>query len=63
VPSSQDVDMGSQLPYVLIIHTGDVDSDPVGFQYAGQAWTSADPLCKAGKYDHGARQVDCTFNC
>lgn len=63
-PGGQGVDVTSQLPYVLILTTGNVDSDPVAFAYAGQSWTSDDGShCKFGGYDSGKRQGDCGFTC
>lgn len=56
-------DINSQLPSVFEIEVGGVDSVPLRFQYAGQAWSSDDSQCSVGGYDNGNRNVDCGFNC
>ncbi len=56
-------DVTSSLPYVLIITAGNVDSDPVRFDYADQHWASDGSQCSVGAYDSGSRQMDCGFTC
>ena len=55
----------SQLPYVFEVEVGGVDSEPVLFQYNGQAWSSDDqPQCgSTGDYSGGSRSFNCGFNC
>ena len=63
-PEGKGVGITSQLPYVLILTTGAVDSDPVTFDYAGAHWTSSDGShCGFGSYDSGKREGDCGFAC
>ncbi|KAI0438473.1 hypothetical protein F4803DRAFT_97989 [Xylaria telfairii] len=52
----------SELPYVLVVSTGGVDSDPVQFAYAGGHFSTSDG-CSTGGYDSGRRQMDCGFHC
>ena len=66
-PALNGVGVGvtSRLPWVMIVTAGAVDSDPLLFKYADQAWGSNDQEhhCNFGKYDHGNRDGDCGFNC
>ncbi|KAI0101021.1 hypothetical protein GGR51DRAFT_575141 [Nemania sp. FL0031] len=52
----------SQLPYGLVITSGAVDSDPVGFAYAGYQFSSS-VGCSTGAYDGGNREMDCGITC
>ncbi|KAH8165071.1 hypothetical protein CIB48_g3210 [Xylaria polymorpha] len=52
----------SQLPYTLVVTSGAVDSDPVGFAYAGYVFSSSSG-CSTGSYDGGNREMDCGFAC
>lgn len=61
--ATSPADVTSSLPYVLIITGGNVDSDPVSFDYAGQHWDSNSGQCSVGGYDSGSRQMDCGFTC
>lgn len=56
-------DIGSQLPYVFEVEVGGVDSEPLRFQYQGQAWDSTGSQCSVGDYDNSSRSIDCGFNC
>jgi hypothetical protein len=57
----------NRLTYDLIIRTGNLDSDPVGFMYGDFHFMSDDPTkyyygeldCHLGGYDGGKRQMDC----
>lgn len=64
-PAWQGVGSTSRLPYVLIATTGNVDADPVLFDYADQHWGSNDQqhYCNFGAYDSGSRNGDCGFTC
>lgn len=62
-PGGNYNDVDSQLPYVFRVEVGGVDSEPLRFQYAGQAWSSADGQCKVGGYGDGSRNMDCGFSC
>ena len=59
------VDVTSKLPWVMIVTVGAVDSDPVLFRYADQAWGSNDQEhhCNFGGYEDGNRDGDCGFSC
>lgn len=57
------VDVTSALPYALIVTTGNGDSDPVSFDYAGQHWDSNSGQCSVGAYGSGSRNMDCGFTC
>lgn len=63
VPAQQTRSIDSRLPYSLSITSGNVDSDPVSFGYAGFNFNTNGPNCKVGGYDSGARQGDCGFDC
>ncbi|KAH8157824.1 hypothetical protein CIB48_g10430 [Xylaria polymorpha] len=52
----------SELPYVVVISTGSVDSDPVQFAYAGSHFSSS-AGCSTGGYEGGNREMDCGFTC
>ncbi|KAI2629217.1 hypothetical protein GGS26DRAFT_591886 [Hypomontagnella submonticulosa] len=54
--------ISSQLPAVLIVTAGSVDSDPVSFAYNGQSWSSSSG-CSTGGYENGNREMDCGFAC
>lgn len=62
-PNAVGVNVDSQLPDVLIVTAGAVDSDPVSFAYAGNIWDSAGDWCDAAAYNRGMRQIDCDFPC
>ena len=62
-PEAVGVNVDSQLPYVLIVTAGAVDSDPVSFAYAGDIWDSNGTPCLAGGYRGGTRRIDCSFRC
>lgn len=62
-PGAVGVDVDSQLPYVLIVTAGTVDSDPVSFAYAGEIWDSDGSSCGATAYGSGTRQINCSFGC
>lgn len=62
-PGGQGVDVDSALPVVLIVTAQNVDDDPVKFAYGDQSWDSNSDQCSVGKYDSGARQMDCGFTC
>jgi len=55
----------SVLPYDLYVATGSGDSGPIRFWYSDQYWDSSSQAnqCSVGKYDKGARQMDCSFKC
>lgn len=63
--ADKPIEVFSKLPYVFILTGGNVDSDAVLFDYAGQHWGSNDQghHCDFGAYDNGARQGDCGFSC
>ena len=62
--AKESIGLQGDLPWVLILDAGDVDSDPVSFRYEGQAWTSNDQdRCSFGGYENGKREGDCGFNC
>lgn len=63
LPGGTFTGIDSQLPAVFEVEVGADDSEPVDFQYAGQAWSSNDGQCSTGGYDSGSRQIDCGFNC
>lgn len=44
---------------------GDMNADPVPFNYGDQAWADADAdhHCSFGAYDSDSRQGDCGFTC
>ncbi|KAK7182394.1 uncharacterized protein CC84DRAFT_1128323 [Paraphaeosphaeria sporulosa] len=59
-----DVVLKTKLPKTISFKTGNVDADPVSFQYGDDKWTSDDEgRCSVGKYDSGDREMDCTFKC
>lgn len=62
-PEAVGVNVDSQLPYVLIVTAGAVDSDPVSFAYAGDIWDSNGTPCIATAYASGTRHIDCSFEC
>ncbi|KAI0436733.1 hypothetical protein F4803DRAFT_572005 [Xylaria telfairii] len=62
IPDYHSGDLYSQLPYTLVVTSGGVDNDPVGFAYAGYVFTSYSG-CRAGPYDSGNRDMDCGFPC
>lgn len=62
-PGGQFEDIDSQLPFVFEVEVGAQDSDPVRFQYNGQAWDSNAGQCSVGGYNSGSRNMDCGFNC
>ena len=62
-PGGDYIGIDSQLPYVFEVEVGGVDSEPVFFKYAGQAWNSKSSQCSVGGYAGGVRQMDCGFNC
>jgi len=45
------------------VTAGDMNADPVPFNYGDQAWAyaDADHHCNFGAYDSGSRQGDCGF--
>lgn len=55
----------SVLPYDLYVASGSDDNAPVRFWYSDQYWDSNSKgnQCSVGKYDNGARQMDCSFDC
>lgn len=61
-PDAVGVGVDSQLPYVLIVTAGAVDSDPVSFAYAGDIWDSYGSSCGTTAYSSGTRQIDCSFD-
>lgn len=63
LPGGTYKDIDSQLPYTFDVLVGGTDSQPIRFQYGGQAWTSADGQCGVGDYDSGSRNMDCGFSC
>lgn len=62
-PGGVAVNVDSALPSVLLVTAGNVDSDPVGYAYAGAVWDSNAGQCSVGEYDSGSRQIDCGFAC
>lgn len=62
-PSWQPVNVNSELPYVFIATTGDLDELPLQFAYAGQNWDSNSGQCSVGGYEDGKREMDCGFSC
>ena len=62
VADRSSIGITSQLPKVLILTAGSVDSDPVSFAYNGQTWSSSSG-CSTGRYDSGNRDMDCGFTC
>lgn len=62
-PSGQPVNVNSELPYVFIATTGNVDDDPIKFAYSGQSWDSNSGQCSVGGYEDGNREMDCSFSC
>lgn len=64
IPDGSTANIGAPtLPYLLLVTSGHVDSDPIYFAYAGQQWSSNSGQCSVGKYDGGDREMDCGFNC
>lgn len=63
LPGGNCKDIDSQLPYTFEVLIGGTDSQPIRFQYSGQAWTSADGQCRVGDYDSGSRNMDCGSSC
>lgn len=63
--ATNPVDVHSNLPWVMIVSGGNVDADPVRFQYAGQDWNSNDQAHHSlfGGYADGTRQGDTGFTC
>lgn len=58
----------SALPYNLYLATGVLDEDPIRFWYSDQYWNTSDGgnsshQCSVGKYNHGSRNMDCSFDC
>ena len=58
----------SVLPYDLFAATGNTDKSPLSFWYSNQYWDSNNSgngshQCSVGQYDHGSRQMDCSFAC
>jgi hypothetical protein len=37
--------------------------DTLWFGFGGDTWTNNEGRCSVGKYDHGWRQMDCSFSC
>lgn len=61
---SQALNVASQLPNPFTITAGQVDNDPLAFQYGSDKWDSnTKGRCSVGKYDSGSRQMDCSFAC
>ena len=63
LPGGTFSDIDSQLPNAFGVEVGAIDTEPVRFQYAGQAWDSNSAQCSVGGYDSGSRQMDCGFTC
>ncbi|KAH7869576.1 uncharacterized protein C8R40DRAFT_725722 [Lentinula edodes] len=59
---SNPVLVASQLHDPLTITTGPKDKSPLSFSLGKTKWNSKSQ-CSVGKYDHGIRQMDCTFQC
>ena len=58
----------SVLPYDLYVASGTSDDDAIKFWYANQYWDSDSKgngthQCSVGKYSHGNRDMDCSFDC
>lgn len=62
-PGGRAVDVTSELPFVFIATTGNIDKDPITFDYAGQHWDTSSDQCSTKKYDTGSRRIDCGFTC
>ena len=60
--TGQTINQYSQLPYVLLITAGGIDSDPVSFAYAASHWDSHNG-CSTEAYDSRSQQINCSFPC
>jgi hypothetical protein len=67
IPSGKTQSVGSLLPYTLEITAGSIDSDDVGFAYAGTRWTSSSTnppdRCIFEDWKGSLRRGACTFTC
>lgn len=59
------VGVSSKLPLVFVVTPGNVDNDPVTFNYGTQSWAYADAAhpCNFGRFNNGKREGDCGFSC
>ena len=60
---SQTWDLPSQLPYMLLVGMGAVQSDAINFAYDGGEFNTSSSPCSAGSFKNGVRSGSCSFAC